>query len=337
MKKLLTLVTSLVMMVSLASCTSNSSSEDAIYKAGTYEASAQGMGEVTVKVTVDDTSIKSIEADVSNETESIGQAAKDDIVNQIIEKQSTEIDGVTGATITTDAIKNAVNDALKQVGLIMDGDKVVGVKGEYYDGTTYEVYGKSVILATGGYIGNAKMCKKYTGYTWHIKAMTQCDGFAIREALELGGNLFNPDVAVEDHIAALDTIIRDSSVSVDDKALLTSLVTDTTYTMIDSNGELFDANHNGLGIDFNAWEAGSNYYVLINEEEYNSIKETGIANFVSNANGFLSQGGTVEVNTPIENFDDILALGEKWNDVVIADSLNDLRIQVGILGYLYPR
>ena len=107
--------------------------------------------------------------------------------------------------------------------------------------------------------------------------------------------------------------------------------------MIDSNGELFDANYNGLGIDFNAWEAGSNYYVLINEEEYNSIKETGIANFVSNANGFLSQGGTVEVNTPIENFDDILALGEKWNDVVIADSLNYLRIQVGILGYLYPR
>ena len=330
MKKLLTLVTSLVMMVSLASCTSNSSSEDAIYKAGTYEASAQGMGEVTVKVTVDDTSIKSIEADVSNETESIGQAAKDDIVNQIIEKQSTEIDGVTGATITTDAIKNAVNDALKQVGLIMDGDKVVGVKGEYYDGTTYEVYGKSVILATGGYIGNAKMCKKYTGYTWHIKAMTQCDGFAIREALELGGNLFNPDVAVEDHIAALDTIIRDSSVSVDDKALLTSLVTDTTYTMIDSNGELFDANYNGLGIDFNAWEAGSNYYVLINEEEYNSIKETGIANFVSNANGFLSQGGTVEVNTPIENFDDILALGEKWNDVVIADSLSDLSDKLGV-------
>lgn len=117
MKKLLTLVTSLVMMVSLASCTSNSSSKDAIYKAGTYEASAQGMGEVTVKVTVDDTSIKSIEADVSNETESIGQAVKDDIVNQIIEKQSTEIDGVTGATITTDAIKNAVNDALKQAGL----------------------------------------------------------------------------------------------------------------------------------------------------------------------------------------------------------------------------
>ena len=117
MKKLLTLVTSLVMMVSLASCASNSSSEDAIYKAGTYEGSAQGMGEVTVKVTVDDTSIKSIEADVSNETESIGQAAKDDIVNQIIEKQSTEIDGVTGATITTDAIKNAVNDALKQASL----------------------------------------------------------------------------------------------------------------------------------------------------------------------------------------------------------------------------
>ena len=70
MKKLLMLVTSLFMATSLIACSSNesSSNENAIYKAGTYEASAQGMGEVTVKVTVDETSIKSIEADVSNET-----------------------------------------------------------------------------------------------------------------------------------------------------------------------------------------------------------------------------------------------------------------------------
>ena len=53
--------------------------------------------------------------------------------------------------------KNDYMTELKATDLIMDGDKVVGVKGEYYDGTTYEVYGKSVILATGGYIGNAEM------------------------------------------------------------------------------------------------------------------------------------------------------------------------------------
>ena len=118
MKKLLMLVTSLMMATSLIACSSSSSSnKDAIYKAGTYEASAQGMGNVTVKVTVDETSITAIEADVSNETESIGQAAKDDIVNEIIEKQSTEIDGVSGATITTNAIKSAVKQALSEASL----------------------------------------------------------------------------------------------------------------------------------------------------------------------------------------------------------------------------
>ena len=108
MKKLI----SVLMLATLVGCSSSSSSTSAIYKAGTYEGTATGMGEVTVKVTVDDSSITAIEADVSNETESIGQAAKDDIVNEILEKQSTDIDGVSGATITTNAIKEAVDSAI---------------------------------------------------------------------------------------------------------------------------------------------------------------------------------------------------------------------------------
>ena len=226
--------------------------------------------------------------------------------------------------------KNDYMTELKATDLIMDGDRVAGVKAEYYDGTAYEIYGDNVILATGGYIGNAELCKKYTGSVWHTKAMTQCDGFGLLAALELGGNEFNPDVAVEDHIAALDTIIRDSSVSVEDKALLNSLVTDISYTMVKSDGTLFDANYNGLGIDFNAWEAGSNYYVILNEDEYNKIKTEGLTNFVENANGFLSQGGKVEVNVPVENLDDILSIGEAWGDVVIADGLADLESKLGI-------
>ena len=100
--------------------------------------------------------------------------------------------------------------------------------------------------------------------------------------------------------------------------------------MIKSDGTLFDANYNGLGIDFNAWEAGSNYYVILNEDEYNKIKTEGLTNFVENADGFLSQGGKVEVNVPVENLDDILSIGEAWGDVVIADGLADLESKLGI-------
>ena len=209
-----------------------------------------------------------------------------------------------------------------------DAGKVIGVEAEYYDGTTYMVYGDSVILASGGYIGNAEMTQKYTGAVWHTKGMTQCDGFGISEALKLGGALYNEDVAVEDHIAALDTIIRSDDYSNDDKSILSSLAQDLNYQIIDSRGESFDGNYNGLGISFNAWEAGANYYVLINEEEYNSIKENGLIEFISPM--FFNQGGSYEAGTPVANLDEIMAMGEKFNDVIVADSLEDLEAKLGI-------
>ena len=225
--------------------------------------------------------------------------------------------------------KNDYMTELTATKLIKDEDgKVVGVEAQYYDATMYEIYADDVIIAAGGYIGNAEMTQKYTGAVWHTKGMTQCDGFAIREGLELGGALFNEDVAVEDHIAQLDTIIRSDDYSNDDKSILTSLVLDLNYQFIDSEGNAFDPNYNGLGIAFNAWEAGANYYVLINEEEYNSIRENGLISF--NMPMFFGQGGSYEEGTPVENLDQIMEMGAQFNDVFIADSLEDLGDQIGV-------
>lgn len=224
--------------------------------------------------------------------------------------------------------KNDYMTELTATSLIQDEQgNVIGVEATYYDGTTYKIYGDSVILATGGYIGNAEMTAKYTGAVWKTKAMTQCDGFAIQEGLKLGGALYNEDVAVEDHIAQLDTIIRSDDYSNDDKSLLTSLVLDLNYQMIDSKGNSFDGNYNGLGLSFNAWEAGSNYYVLINEDEYNAIKTEGLLSY--NQPMFLFQGGTYQEGTPVENLDDIMAMGQKFNTVIVADSMEDLEDQLG--------
>ncbi len=226
---------------------------------------------------------------------------------------------------------NEKNDYMTELtarDLILDEDgSVIGVEAEYYDGTLYHIYGDSVMLCDGGYIGNPEMTQKYTGAVWHTKGMTQCDGFGISECLELGGALYNPDVAVEDHIAQLDTIIRSDDYSNDDKSLLTSLVLDLNYQLIDGEGNSFDGNYNGLGIAFNAWEAGENYYVLINEEEYKRIKEDGLIAF--NAPMFFNQGGSYEEGSPVENLDAIMEMGEKFNDVIIADSLEDLSDKLG--------
>ena len=84
-----------------------------IYTPGTYSATADGIGTVTVTATFDENSITEILLDVSGETPSIGQAAKDGLIEQIMAAQSAEIDGVAGATITSTAIRKAEDEAEK--------------------------------------------------------------------------------------------------------------------------------------------------------------------------------------------------------------------------------
>ncbi len=88
--------------------------ENGIYKPGTYSATADGMGTVTVTATFDANSITAVELDVSGETPSIGQAAKDALVEQIMATQGAEIDGVSGATITSTAVKTALKNCIAQ-------------------------------------------------------------------------------------------------------------------------------------------------------------------------------------------------------------------------------
>ena len=103
----------------LAACNSASSSTAAssgagIYTPGTYTATAKGMTEITATVTFDANSIAKVELDLSGETESIGQAAKDKLIEQVMNAQTSQIDGVTGATVTSKAVQNAVADCIQQ-------------------------------------------------------------------------------------------------------------------------------------------------------------------------------------------------------------------------------
>ena len=49
-----------------------------------------------------------------SETLGISDPAIEQIPAAIVEAQSTDVDGVAGATVTSDAIKNAVKDALSK-------------------------------------------------------------------------------------------------------------------------------------------------------------------------------------------------------------------------------
>ena len=225
--------------------------------------------------------------------------------------------------------KNDYMTELRAKSLLVDeSGKAIGVEAEYYDGTTYLIYGDAIILATGGFVGNAKMSMAYTGNVWHTNGMDQCDGFSIAESVRLGGALYNEDAGVVNHIAQVDPIIRSDKYSNDDKSILTSLVLDPSYQMIDSRGENFDCGETAIDVSFNSWLAGSNYYVLINEAEYNAIKTQGLSSF--NTPISFEQGGSYEPGTPVSNIDSIMAMGQEFGNVFIADSLDDLSRQIGV-------
>lgn len=85
-----------------------------LYTPGTYTATAMGIGEVTVSITFDETSITEVVVDVSNESEDIGQLYGTTLQEALMEAQSAEIDGVSGATVTSDAVKEAAANCIAQ-------------------------------------------------------------------------------------------------------------------------------------------------------------------------------------------------------------------------------
>lgn len=72
-------------------------------------------GELAVKVTMDGDRIAAIEVVSHGETTGICEAAIEQVPAAIIEAQSYEVDGVSGATLTSNGIKEAVADAMSNV------------------------------------------------------------------------------------------------------------------------------------------------------------------------------------------------------------------------------
>ena len=100
---------------SSSTASSGAASAAGIYTPGTYTSAGKGMnGDVTATVTFSETAITAVELDVSGETESIGQAAKDKLIEQVMAAQTSQIDGVAGATVTSKAVQNAVADCIRQ-------------------------------------------------------------------------------------------------------------------------------------------------------------------------------------------------------------------------------
>lgn len=88
------------------------------FTAGTYTGTAQGFGgDVTATVTLSETEITDIQVIGDQETDGLGSVAIEQLPPKMLEAQSPNVDAMSGATVTSNAIIEAVTAALSQAGV----------------------------------------------------------------------------------------------------------------------------------------------------------------------------------------------------------------------------
>ena len=116
MKKWLSILLTVTMLFAALAAPA-AMAEKAALTPGAYEATVAGRnGNLTLTVTVDETSIKEIVIGEHVETPGVADPALTTLPEQIVQYQSIAVDAITGATMTSEAILAAVADCIAQAG-----------------------------------------------------------------------------------------------------------------------------------------------------------------------------------------------------------------------------
>ncbi len=154
MKKFLIILLAIIMAISVVGCNNEGKeivgNEATVIKNGTYKGVGNGKGgEISVEVTIEDDMIKDIKVLSQNETSGF-DTAMDTLTENIITKNSVDVDTVSGCTLTSKGFLEAINSALVAANATPDMLKKVegvaknGVKEDVTE--THDI----VIIGAGG-------------------------------------------------------------------------------------------------------------------------------------------------------------------------------------------
>ena len=110
MKKIFSLVCLCPMLLGVAACGSSSKE---------FSATGKGYGgDITVTITVEENKITNVEIKGDKETPTIGSTAVEQLPEKILAANSYDVEVVTGATVTSTAIKDLTKEAMEKAGLV---------------------------------------------------------------------------------------------------------------------------------------------------------------------------------------------------------------------------
>ena len=139
MKRKLSLLLALVMALALAAGVIPTAFA-AAYAPGEYSAKAQGFGgTITVTITVNETRITACKVSAPKETSGIGGAAAPKLAAAIAKRGSANVDVISGATVTSNAVLRAARAALKKAAAALEAQEpekpVIQMKAGEYEGS----------------------------------------------------------------------------------------------------------------------------------------------------------------------------------------------------------
>lgn len=120
-----------ILMMGLIGCSGNNNAAPAnttgaegLYTPGTYTGEAQGLHSVIkVEVTVDENTIQSVKVLEQQDTEGVSDAVFATIPDKVVEGQSLKVDIVSGASVSSNGLIDAIADALAKAGADIDALK----------------------------------------------------------------------------------------------------------------------------------------------------------------------------------------------------------------------
>ena len=210
-KRTLSLFLAGAMVLSLAACTPKEPEETKTagsYTPGTYTATVSGMhGPMTVEVTVTEDRIENVNVTENVETPGLVDWPVRLIPERVVEAQSLAVDTVTGVTISSRAILNGVETALKGAGMDVTALKQPIEKTPAEDAE----YTADVIIVGGGGAGlSAAIAATDEGSSVVLIEKT---GFLGGNSIVAGGIYNCPDPDLQDHAefsGDVDSLIEDA-------------------------------------------------------------------------------------------------------------------------------
>lgn len=236
-------------------------------------------------------------------------------------------------------------------------NRVLGVKARGWDGTEYEIYADSVILATGGFAGNGELETKLLSDeyyplkgAWEQYGMKQNDGKMISAALAIGAGTCNAGVAPEVHNSGAKVTftdyplneftaeqLADMRVAVmgptpsgvwSEGDLPRDMISYDSTLAVDANGRRF-ASESTLAM-LNSWIAGPWYYSLWTDADIRALETEG---FQDNAYNYKSQllgyGSPIPNRVPLTHTGEIMNRLLDMGEAYKADTIEELAVLMG--------